>query len=74
MLPIEHIRRNVFKASQQVFSEIAGVTQTTVSRWERNEFPPNGDQLERIRAEALARGLQWDDSMFFEVPKTEAAQ
>jgi transcriptional regulator with XRE-family HTH domain len=71
MLPIEHIRSKVFKLSQAPFAEVAGVTQPTVSRWERGEFPPNQDQLERIRRAALERALPWDDAWFFEVPVEE---
>lgn len=68
MLPIAHIRSQVFKLSQAAFAEVAGVKQPTVSRWERGEFEPNRDDLERIRRAALDRGLPWDDSWFFEVP------
>lgn len=68
MTPIEHIRRNVFRVSQELFGDIAGVSQATVSRWESGQWEPNRDELERIRREALARDVEWDDRLFFETP------
>lgn len=70
MTPIEHIRRNVLKATQTEFAAIAGVKQATVSRWEAGEFKPRQGEMEQIRAEALARGLEWDDRWFFDAPPT----
>lgn len=72
MGPIEHIRRNILKETQTGFAAIAGVTQATVSRWETGEFEPSRDELDRIRSEALARGLPWNDLWFFAVPETHA--
>ena len=63
-----HIRRDVFRVTQRAFALIAGATQGTVSRWETGEFEPSRDQLARIRDEARARGLGWDDAWFFEAP------
>lgn len=68
MTPIAHIRSRVFKASQAEFASIAGVSQPTVSRWERGEWEPNRDELERIRSAAQDRRLNWDDKWFFESP------
>jgi DNA-binding transcriptional regulator YiaG len=73
MHPIEHIRRNVFGVKQTEFAAIAGVTQATVSRWESREFEPTRLELDRIRVEAVARGLAWDDSWFFAVPEEARA-
>lgn len=72
-LPIAHIRSGVFGLSQAEFAKLAGVTQPTVSRWERGEFEPNRDELERIRTAARTLKIDWDDSWFFELPTTEAA-
>lgn len=72
MMPIEHIRKNVFKASQAEFASIAGVSQPTVSRWEREEWEPNRDELERIRSAAQERKIDWDDSWFFDPPSEPA--
>lgn len=71
MLPVEHIRRNVLRMSQAAFAEVAGVSQATVSRWESGEWEPNRNELEQIRAAAIARGVPWKDSWFFEVPATD---
>lgn len=68
MGPIKHIRKKVFGASQEVFADVAGVTQATVSRWETGGFEPSRDELDRIRQAAQSRGLPWDDSWFFEAP------
>lgn len=70
MLPMAHIRQNVFGLSQSAFAEIAGVKQPTVSRWEAGEFEPNRDELARIRAAALESGKPWDDAWFFAVPES----
>ena len=68
MGPIEHIRKTVLKATQADLGAIAGVTQATVSRWESGEFGPSLDEMTRIRSEAIARGILWDDAWFFETP------
>ena len=69
MRPIEHIRKVIFNVHQEEFGAIAGTTQSTVSRWEKGDAEPDRDEMARIRAEALNRGLPWDDRWFFEVPQ-----
>lgn len=61
-----HIRRVVFQATQVEMAAICGVRQATISRWESDDCTPSLPALERIRAEALRRGLPWSDSWFFE--------
>lgn len=73
MKPIEHIRKNVFAASQAEFGEIAGTTQASVSRWEKGDQEPGQSEMEKIRQAALDRGKVWDDRWFFEVPRTAEA-
>lgn len=73
MRPIEYIREHVFGATQGEMAAIAGVSQSTISRWESGVAVPT-DRWERIRAEAMGRGLDWDDSLIFIVPQVEAAQ
>ena len=69
IFPIKHIRQEIFGVNQTVFAKIAGVTQATVSRWERGEFDPRGDELAAIRQAAIERGLPWNDKWFFEAPQ-----
>ncbi|CAH1657613.1 Transcriptional regulator with XRE-family HTH domain [Hyphomicrobiales bacterium] len=66
MSPMAHIRKSVFGVSQAHFAAIAGVSQATVSRWERFEWEPNRDELARIREEAMRRGIKWSDALFFQ--------
>lgn len=68
MTPVEHIRRHVFDLTQAAFAGIAGTTQASVSRWEAELQEPDRDEMGLIRAEAIRRGLSWDDRWFFEVP------
>jgi transcriptional regulator with XRE-family HTH domain len=59
------IRTKILDIRQAEMARIAGVTQATVSRWEKGEFEPNRQALARIRAEIIARGVEWDDRWFF---------
>ena len=68
MKPIEHIRKRLFDVSQTAFGEIAGTTQASVSRWEQGSQEPSQSEMERIRNEAVLRGINWDDRWFFEIP------
>lgn len=68
MTPLEHIRKNLFDVSQSAFGEIAGTTQATVSRWEKQELEPGRAEMANIRSEAIRRGIAWDDRLFFEAP------
>ncbi|WP_188825054.1 helix-turn-helix domain-containing protein [Brucella endophytica] len=67
MNALKNIRKNVFKVTQQEFSAVAGVTQATVSRWERG-VAPSLDEMKAIRDAAVKRGINWDDSLFFDAP------
>jgi transcriptional regulator with XRE-family HTH domain len=69
MLPMLHIRQHVFAVLQAEMAEIAGVTQPTVSRWERGLTEPSREELVRIREEARRRRIKWCDSWFFDAPK-----
>lgn len=74
MGPIEHIRIEVFKASQVEFAAIAGTTQASVSRWENGIQEPDLEEMARIRDEARKRGLAWEDRWFFEIPESATAR
>lgn len=69
MNAIFHVRKVRFGVSQAEFGAIAGVSQGTVSKWEADELSPDREEMERIRSEAKAKGLEWDDRWFFEVPQ-----
>lgn len=73
MGPIEHIRKSVLGVTQADFGAIVGVTQATVSRWENGEGAPTLDEMTRIRTEAKARGIEWNDGWFFDSPSTAPA-
>jgi transcriptional regulator with XRE-family HTH domain len=78
MNAVEFIRTKIFKLKQAPFAEIACVSQPTVSRWEQGECvgsEPNREEMERIRNAAIDRGLEWNDSWFFQTfPDDESAE
>jgi transcriptional regulator with XRE-family HTH domain len=78
MNAVEFIRTKVFKLTQAPFAVIAGVSQPTVSRWEEpgnTGSEPSRDEMNLIRSEAIKRGLDWNDSWFFQTfPDDEAAE
>lgn len=73
MSTIRHIRTAVFKLNQAEFAALAGVGQGSVSRWE-NGTPLSSQEMQAIREAAIARGITWDDKLFFEIPPTEEAE
>lgn len=66
--PIRVIRKVVLGVTQKQFAEIAGASQTAVSRWEDGCQVPSLDELAKIRKFAVDAGKPWDDSWFFEQP------
>lgn len=72
MNAIIHIRKTVLNVTQGALANIAGVQQATVSRWESGDSSPDLDQLGKIRAALIERGISWNDEWFFVVP--EAAE
>ncbi|MCF6111970.1 helix-turn-helix domain-containing protein [Mesorhizobium muleiense] len=72
MSAIRHIRCHVFKATQAEFAALAGVSQASVSRWETG-VAPSLDDMRAIREAAAARGIEWNDAWFFEIPSETAA-
>lgn len=73
MNPILHVRKVKLEMSQAEFGAVAGVSQGTVSKWEAGEGSPSRDELSRIRAAAIEKGIAWEDRWFFETP-AEARQ
>jgi transcriptional regulator with XRE-family HTH domain len=65
MSVFKRIRVDLFHLQQAELAAIAGVSQATVSRWETGELTPGYEELRRIREEAVRRGIDWDDSLFF---------
>jgi transcriptional regulator with XRE-family HTH domain len=72
MSAIRHIRREIFRVTQAEFATLAGVTQASVSRWEAGGAP-SLDEMQAIRRAAADRGIEWNDTWFFDVP-SEAAE
>lgn len=73
MNAIKAIRKHVFRVTQIEFAAIAGVQQSSVSRWE-NGVAPTLDEMAAIRRAAAERGLPWTDEHFFtpaSAPATE---
>lgn len=73
MHPLEHIRENVLEITQKEMADLAGTTQSTVSRWEAGTAEPDREQMERIGAAARERNLPWSNDWFFRVPDNAGA-
>ena len=72
MSAIARIRKELLGLTQAELAAITGVTQATVSRWERGELFPNLRELALIREAAkAAKPDAWDDSLIFE-PRSAA--
>ncbi len=67
MATLRHIRKQVLGLTQAEMAAIAGVSQGQVSKWETGVLSPSLPEMERIRAHAMERGIDWDDRWFFEV-------
>lgn len=69
MSVIAHIRKRVLEVTQVALAEMTGVTQATVSRWEKGELWPNHRELAIIRDAGRAKlPTEWEDNWLFEVP------
>jgi len=66
MNTMHHIRTKVFRVSQGEMARIAGVSQSTVSKWESGIQTPMSSAFAHIRREARRRAVPWDDKWFFE--------
>lgn len=55
MSTIRKVRKELLKISQAELAEMAGVTQSTVSRWERGELSPSLDEVARLIASSAGR-------------------
>ena len=69
--PIYSIRKDILGVSQTEFAALAGVEQSTVSRWESGQFEPTRAEMRKLRAAVIARGLPWDDTWFFDGPPAQ---
>jgi transcriptional regulator with XRE-family HTH domain len=68
-----HIRKEVLRLSQAQLAEVAGVSQATVSRWERGQWEPNRDELARIWSWARENDVALSDAAFFAKPSEDRA-
>jgi transcriptional regulator with XRE-family HTH domain len=66
MSALRRIRKDVLSLSQAEIAALVGVSQGTVSKWENGELAPSLSEMSVIRAEALSRGIEWDDRWFFD--------
>ncbi len=69
MTPIEHLRVHVLDMTQGQFATFAGVSQGTVSKWEKGEGL-RVKSLTKLRAALRRRRIHWDDAWFFQLPPT----
>jgi transcriptional regulator with XRE-family HTH domain len=68
-----YIREHVFGIPTQAeFARLLNYTQATISRIETGEIALGRDYQDRVRALARDRGVRWNDTWFFEVPKRRA--
>lgn len=75
MNPMRRIRTEVFPdVSQAEMGRIARVTQATVSRWESGDLQPGLFEMSRIREAAKERGIEWDDSLFFDPSPSQSVE
>jgi predicted transcriptional regulator len=72
MSALRFIRKDVLSLSQAELASVADVSQGTVSKWEAGELAPSLAEMSKIRAEAISRGIDWDDRWFFDAPVDEA--
>lgn len=73
MNTLRYIRKDLFGLTQQTFAAALGTSQPTVSRWELPEghadrLAPSRDEMAAIRVLARERGIEWNDSWFFDGP------
>lgn len=70
--PIRFVRREVFRVNQEELARIGGVSRSRVSRYESGADSPSFAFLERLREEALRRGLEFSGDWFFQAPASQA--
>jgi transcriptional regulator with XRE-family HTH domain len=65
MTIIAQIRIHVFGIGQPEMADILGVPPSELSNWEAGEAEPGLSHLQIMRAEAIARRLEWSDEWLF---------
>lgn len=71
VLAMATIRLQLLRLTQIEMACVAGVNQSTVSRWERGQLEPSRSEMDAIRQLAAERGIEWDDRWFFEGPPAD---
>lgn len=57
--------RRVLAVKQSELATIVGRNQATISRWEMGLGSPTIDDISKIRAEFIKRGVEWDETLIF---------
>ena len=73
MNPVQHIRIKVLGLSQTDLARRLGKHPSRLSRWEKRGFIPAEEQ-QGVRKVAKELGVEWSDSLFFEVPASPTSE
>jgi transcriptional regulator with XRE-family HTH domain len=74
MSALRRIRQEVFGLTLTEMAAIAGVAQSTISKWENGIHRPDFQAMARIRSAALERQLAWDDAWLFDAAPSPQAR
>jgi transcriptional regulator with XRE-family HTH domain len=70
---LRRIRQEVFGLTLTEMAAIAGVAQSTISKWENGIHRLDFQAMARIRSAALERHLAWDDAWLFDTAPSHHA-
>jgi transcriptional regulator with XRE-family HTH domain len=61
--------KSVLGATQADLARITDRNQATISRWEAGDGVPNLEDLRKLRAEFLDRGIEWSEEFWAGEPE-----